>query len=183
MVVDFLRTLHVKYESVGVTAIYCNFKERDSQSPENLLAGCCAQLFQYRLPQALTTLHSLHEVQKTKPAWKDIRNIFKDCVASYDTVYVVIDALDECVENVRNILLTHFKASPSNVGLLVTTRHIGEIDQDFDAFHEIRASPSDLRRYILSRINGNSRLAGFVRDHASLQQDICDGIVSKADGM
>lgn len=183
MVVDFLRTLHVKQESVGVTAIYCNFKERDLQSPENLLAGCCAQLCQRRLPETLTSLHRIHQVQKTRPGWKEIAGIFEDLIRSHETVYMVVDALDECSENVRNILLARFKSLSSNVRLLVTSRHIGEITQHFDAFREIRASPSDLGKYILSRISDDPRLAGYVRNHTSLRQDICDGIVSKADSM
>lgn len=180
---DFLRTLHLKHEDVGITAIYCNFKERHLQSPVNLFAGCCAQLFQHRLPKTLTTLHNTHQPQKTRPVWKDITAIFEDCVAGRDTVYMVVDALDECSEDVRNMLLTFFKALPSNVRLLVTTRHIGEITRNFSAFHEIRANQSDLGRYISSRIASNSRLAQYVRDQPFLRQDICDGIISKADGM
>ena len=96
---------------------------------------------------------------------------------------MVFDALAVCSEDVRNIFIKHFKALPPNVRLLVTTRHIREITGEFEAFHEIRASPSDLKKDISSRIASNSRLAAYVRDHSSLQQDILEGIVSKADGM
>lgn len=96
---------------------------------------------------------------------------------------MIVDALDECLENVRNALLKYFKALPSNVRLLVTTRHIHKITQNFEVFHEIRASPSDLRKYTLSRIDNSLRLEEYVREHPSLREDVCDGIVSKVDGV
>lgn len=96
---------------------------------------------------------------------------------------MIVDALDECSEDVRDICMKYFKALPPNVRLLVTTRHIREITGKFEAFYEIRASPSDLTKYISSRIASNSRLRAYVGDQSSLRQDILEGIVSKADGM
>ena len=98
---------------------------------------------------------------------------------------MVIDALDECLEDVRAAFLTRFKTLPSNVRLLITTRYIGEIMQELHAFPkiEIRANTNDLIKYISSRIDGSHRLADFIRDCPSLRQDICNRIVSTADGM
>ena len=175
----------MKSNSIGVAAIYCNFKERDLQSPENLLAGCCAQLFEHQLPQDLLTLHSTHSIQQTRPTVKDITRLFDDCVTNHDTVFVVFDALDECLESVRSFFLTRFKTLASNIRLLITTRHIGEIIQELHAFPqiEIRAKTSDLIKYISSKIDDTSRLADFVSSCSSLRQDICNSIVSTADGM
>ena len=173
------------HDSVGVVAIYCNFKEQDLQTPENLLASCCVQLCQHRLPNVLITLHRIHNPRKTRPMWNEIIRIFEDCLTSHDTVYIIVDALDECSNDVRSVLLTYFKTPPSNVRLLVTTRHVSEIVQNFHASSaiEIRASSSDLRKYISSKITDNSRLAEYIKDQPSLEQIICDEIASKADGM
>lgn len=102
-----------------------------------------------------------------------------------DTVYLVIDALDECSEDVINVLLKYFKILPSNIRLLVTTRHNDEIIREFrhSSMVEIRASPSDLRRFIISSIASNRRLADYVRNHASLEQEISERVVTKANGM
>ncbi|KAI4262156.1 MAG: hypothetical protein L6R42_002664, partial [Xanthoria sp. 1 TBL-2021] len=53
VVIDFLRARHMGQDTVGVAGVYCNFKERDSQSPENLLAACWAQLAPQKLPETL----------------------------------------------------------------------------------------------------------------------------------
>ena len=165
--------------------IYCNFKDRPLQSPENLLAGCCTQIISDQLPTCLTSLYDTTRRQGTNPTWKDITGVFEHCVASYDTIYIVLDALDECSDDVRSALLAFWKALPPKVRLLITTRHIFDIMQEFRSFPkiEIRASPSDLQRYTSSRIARSATLAQMVKYHASLEQQVCDKIVSAADGM
>ncbi|KAL8746242.1 MAG: hypothetical protein Q9184_007773 [Pyrenodesmia sp. 2 TL-2023] len=185
VVVDFLRARYTKQESVGVAVIYCNFKERDSQTYENLLAGCSAQLVRQILPESLVTIHRIRSAQKTRPTREEMILIFEDIVTRLDTAYLIVDALDECSEDVRGLLLTFFETLPTNTRLLVTTRHIDEITGRFRSFPmvEIRASLRDLRKYVASRIGSNRRLSGLVRDHASLGQEICDKVAAKADGM
>ncbi|KAL8721440.1 MAG: hypothetical protein Q9225_001885 [Loekoesia sp. 1 TL-2023] len=188
VVVDSLRTFHLKHDSVGVAAIYCNFKHSSLQTPENLLAGLCAQLIQQSLKpisNILDNLYNIHSRSMTRPKWKDIVQIFEDHVTNLDTVYLVIDALDECSEDVRKVLLRYFEILPSNIRLLLTTRHIDEITREFrdDPMVEIRASPSDLKRFVTSSIASNRRLADHVRNQASLEQEICERVITKADGM
>ncbi|KAL9629418.1 MAG: hypothetical protein Q9204_005283, partial [Flavoplaca sp. TL-2023a] len=188
VVVDFLRTPPTKHDAIGVAAIYCNFNERDQQKPESLLAACCVQLIQPSrnpLREVLTDVYRKHDSGKTRPAWEDIVRVFEDSTKTHDAIYLVVDALDECSENTRQILLEYFKILPVNTRLLVTTRHIDEITREFidSPKVEIRADPSDLKRYIASRIAGNRRLEGYVRDALSLKEHIYDKVIAKADGM
>lgn len=172
-------------ESVGVAAIYCNFKERGSQSPENLLAGCCAQIFQQELPETLLQVHSKHNAKNTRPTWEEMVEILESTVGGLSTAYLVVDALDELSDDVRNIFLPFLRAPPPNIRLLVTTRHKVEITSEFDTFTmiQIRANLDDLKLYVKSRITSNRRLSGHVLGNASLERDISDGVITKADGM
>ncbi|KAL8758457.1 MAG: hypothetical protein Q9199_001475 [Rusavskia elegans] len=185
VIIDFLREQHMGQDAVGVAGVYCNFKERDSQSPENLLAACCAQLAPQTLPETLVNLYRTHSAENTRPNWQEIFKAFESCITQSRTTYLIVDALDECSEYVRNALMVFFKTLPNPIRLLVTTRHMDEILREFRAFPmvEIRASPRDLRKYIASRIESNRRLAGHVRDQAFLAQDICDRVTTKADGI
>ncbi|KAI4257361.1 MAG: hypothetical protein L6R42_005724 [Xanthoria sp. 1 TBL-2021] len=185
LVIDFLRARYTAQDTVGVAGVYCNFKERDSQSQENLLAACCAQLAPQTLPETLVNLYRKHSAENTRPNREEIFKAFESCIAQLRTTYLVIDALDECSEDVRDTFIEFFKTLQNQIRLLVTTRHIDEILREFRAspMVEIRASPSDLKKYIASRIESNRRLAGHVRHHASLTQDICDRVTTKADGM
>ncbi|KAL8854084.1 MAG: hypothetical protein Q9221_001207, partial [Calogaya cf. arnoldii] len=185
VVIDFLRGRYTEQKSVGVAAIYCNFKERVSQTPENLLAGFSVQLVRQTLPESLVKFHRMHSAQKTRPTWKEMIQIFEDIVTELDIAYLIVDALDECSEDVRDLLLTFFETLPSNIRLMVTTRHNDEITYGFrtSPMIEIRASVGDLKKYVASRVRSNRRLSGYVRSNVSLEQDICDTVASKADGM
>ena len=178
----------MKHDSIGVAAIYCNFNERDQQKPENLLAACCVQLIQPSrnpLREVLTDVYTKHDFGKTKPVWEDVVQVFEDSTKDLDTVYIVVDALDECSDDTRQILLNYFRVLPVNIRLLVTTRHIDEITREFidSPKVEIRADPCDLKKYVASRIAGNRRLEGCVRDASSLKAHIYDKVITKADGM
>ena len=172
-------------DSVGVAGVYCNFKERDSQSPENLLAACYAQLAPQTLPQAIIDLHRTHSTKNTRPNRQEIFGALENCITQLRTTYLVVDAMDECSEDVRNTLMKYFRTLPEQIRLLVTTRHVDEILLQFrdSPRVEIRANPDDLKKYIASRIEGNRRLESYMRDRASLLQDICDKVTTKADGM
>ncbi|KAL8897484.1 MAG: hypothetical protein Q9207_007196 [Kuettlingeria erythrocarpa] len=185
VVINFLRARYAEQESVGVAAIYCNFKERDSQSPENLLAGWSAQLVKQTLPDLLVNIHQMHSAQQTRPTRKEIIRLFEDIVTRLDTVYLVVDALDECSEGVRDFLLTFFETLPSNIRLLVTTRHIDEITRVFrtSPMLEIRASLGDLEKYVRSRVGSYRRLSGLVRSNDNLHKDIGHRVAFKAEGM
>ncbi|KAL9013992.1 MAG: hypothetical protein Q9173_001334, partial [Seirophora scorigena] len=130
IIVDHLRTLHKNDSLTGIAAVYCKFKERELQGPESLLAGCCAQLLQTSpepLSDILVNAYNTHDTKKTRPSWKDMVEIFKACTTTFNTVFLIADALDECSKAVRDVLLTYFNVLPSNVRLAVTTRHIDEI--------------------------------------------------------
>ena len=154
----------------------------------NLLASCCVQLIQQvRKPvgDVLADVYKKHNSEKTRPVWEDIVRIFEDSIQNLDTVYLVVDALDECSEGARRLLLEYFKVLPAKTRLLVTTRHIDKITCEFrdSPKVEIRADPSDLEKYITSRITDNRRLRGYVRDDPSLQPYIYDKVTTIADGM
>ncbi|KAL8853045.1 MAG: hypothetical protein Q9221_002075 [Calogaya cf. arnoldii] len=103
VVVDVLRKHRMTVGSVGVAAVYCNFKDRQTQTPENLLAGACVQLandLPRSLPAVLVDIYRSHSRLKTRPTLTEIIKILDDTVRDYDTVYMVIDALDKCSEQV-----------------------------------------------------------------------------------
>ncbi len=189
MVVDTLRTdQRTNSDAVGVSAVYCNFKEREVQTPHNLLAGTCAQLIQNSmrpLPDALMSLYKRHNTSNTRPSWEEINRIFHDVARSLHKVYLVVDAIDECSEQVRNVVVSGLKALPDTTRILITARPIPEIIRLFPGSLELdfRASEFDLTRYITTRIANNPRLARQVQNDTTLEQEICNRVILKADGM
>ncbi|KAI4260459.1 MAG: hypothetical protein L6R42_004057, partial [Xanthoria sp. 1 TBL-2021] len=186
---DFLRKkVQTTTNAIGVAAIYCNFKEGQMQTPENLLAGACVQLantLSGPLPRALVDIYEGHSRLKTRPTSTEVLKVLDSTVHEFDTVYLVIDALDECSEQVRDRFLTQMDALPVNTRRLVTTRHVDSIvNRYYDCPKiEIRATDVDLKNYITSRIASSNRLMRHVREDPVLERAICEKVTSKADGM
>ena len=178
----------VRTSPTGVAAIYCNFKERELQSPENLLAGACVQLISdssVPLSTTLVKLYETHSKTKARPTCKEILEVFDGITRSLNTVHIIVDALDECSGEVRTILLSRLEALPDNVKLMVTTRHVEEVIYKYrDSLRiEVRATDIDLMTYIKSRIATNGRLMRHVQDHPALEQQICERVTTRAEGM
>ncbi|KAL8841013.1 MAG: hypothetical protein Q9176_003585 [Flavoplaca citrina] len=188
VIVDFLGKVQTKATSTGVAVIYCEFKERQMQTPENVLAGACVQLAQQSsgpLPKALVDIYESHSKLRTRPNCAEVLKILDEVVHDFNTVYLVIDALDESSEQNRNILLKQTKALSGKIRLLVTTRHVDDIVNRFRNCPriDIRATDADLTKYISSRVSTENRLKRILRDHPPLGNQLCKRITAKADGM
>lgn len=188
VVVSHLRQLSALRHSVGIAAAYCNFKDRDMQSLENLLAGLCVQLASSSesLPKTLTTVYSDHRANGTRPTLKEIFGIFEETAKPFTRIYLIVDALDECSTEVRSNLVEKLINLQPSVRLLVTTRFIDSITSQFNenAIIEIRASRGDLEKYVRSRLAASSRLPAMLNlQYTSLSSEICDKVAEHASGM
>lgn len=149
VVVDNLRNKFASENSskVGVAAAYCNFKEVDMQNPSNLLSGLCRQLIinDQPFPETLANLYRAHQERKTRPVLKEVMDVFDEVLKSLKATYLIVDALDECSSEVRDILVQELKATQPMTSLLVTTRPIDSITRKFseNVTIDIRASDSD----------------------------------------
>ncbi|KAL8895571.1 MAG: hypothetical protein Q9207_008114 [Kuettlingeria erythrocarpa] len=184
VIVDYLRNAFKASYSYSVAAAYCNFKERVSQSPENLLAGLCVQLIdEFKpLPETLVQLHGRHASKRTSLSLNDVLDVFKEVLKHFETTYLIVDALDECSWETRDILLRELKSLQPIIRLLVMTRP--NIDQFAEnATIEIRASHSDLDKYIQSRIASQPKLSSLLQGRTKLLEDIRSKVIDKASGM
>ncbi|KAI4181646.1 MAG: hypothetical protein LQ348_004987 [Seirophora lacunosa] len=187
IVVDFLRNTTNSDRRRAVAAVFCNFKEFNVQNPENLLASLCVQALDgdVPIPVALQELYKSHEVKRTRPTLREIETVFVEIGKLLDDLYLVIDALDECSADARSFITQKLRTLSSNTKLLATTRPIDDITREFttEPVLEIRASHADLEKYIKARFERSSRLSAIVQKQPSLETEISDGIIAKANGM
>lgn len=187
VVVDFLRNTLPVQDPVNVAALYCNFKDGHVQTPESLLAALCVQLVSdsETVPESIETLYRLHCNKRTRPTVQEIQNVLHEMLKQPKSTYVIVDALDECTDEVRSFLVRELKALRTKIRLLVTTRPIEKIVEEFQdgLIIDIRAREDDLRRYITSRIVNSGKLSNLLRRRTPLAKDINHKIISKANGM
>jgi hypothetical protein len=106
-------------------------------------------------------------------------------VRRFSEVFIVVDALDECSNDVRDNFLGEIQRLQSTVHILITSRLISSIETELSKGlqTEIKASDGDVKQYLETRIQNESRLACLLRGDAELQATIVESIVKNAKGM
>ncbi|KAI0604755.1 ankyrin repeat domain-containing protein [Pyrenophora tritici-repentis] len=172
--------------SHGVAYVYCNYKAQEEQDVLSLLAAILKQLVQGRMLTVdhIERLHLKHASRGTKPSLDEIYGALRDVLASYQSVYIVIDALDECQEGTRRQFLAKLQdlQAIQDVRLIATSRFITDIE---DAFRgaprlEVRASREDVKRFVAGQ---TYRLPASIQRSTELQQMVQEKIVDAVDGM
>jgi hypothetical protein len=176
--------------------VYCNYKERDSQTLANLTGSLVQQLVQCQSTisdevRALYTECNSDWSRLTGPSqligpseeklWRTLYLV----IARFSHVYVVVDALDEHKSETRRKFIEQLQHSPANLSLLCMSRYLGDIQEAFaKASHlEIRASDADIARYLEAQILQVPKLVKFCKKAGDLQTSIIDKLVEKAKGM
>lgn len=121
-----------------------------------------------------------------RPRLTDILDVLQLEIGTYSQVYILVDALDEYPEGDRHELVSTLR-SLGNVNLMVTSRPLLSIKDQFDGAKHLRISAmdDDVRKYIKDRIVRETRLARLVQNlnAADLQDTIVNKIVRNVGGM
>ena len=139
------------------------------------------------IPQELRSLYQRHKQEGTRPTRSEISQLLHLLVSQISTSYIIIDAVDECtnIDGTRDALFKDLWNLTPNVRLLCTSRYLGDIAREFQDYPrlELRASCSDIGRYLSERIEGETRLRKHLHDDPTLFTLILDTIVRTSDGM
>jgi hypothetical protein len=188
IVVDDLNTRFLADQNVGIAYLYCNFRRRDEQSAEDLLASLLKQLTQEQssLPDSVKALYDQHRKKRTRPSFDEISRALQSVAAMCSQVFIAVDALDECQvsDGCRTKFLTEIFNLQAKYGvhLFATSRFILEITEVFKSSTslEIHATRDDVERYLEGHMQ---QLPSFVRRNRQLQEEIKTGISEAVDGM
>jgi hypothetical protein len=189
-VVEFLES-DLPVQGIGFAIIYCNHKDNLSQRFEYFIGAIVRQLVERRqsIPADVRTIWSKHRGKETMPTRDEyltlLRSLSKDC----SEVYIVIDALDECIDKngqiIWNTLLAELKNSVPNLRLLYTSRNIDDTSGILNGANqiEILSTDADVRAYVEAQVKSKDILLQFCRQDSNLLNDILQEVVSKAEGM
>lgn len=189
IVVDHLHEKFKDETDVGIACIYCNYKEKNMQTPVNLIAGVWSQLIQQHEPLSndVQDLYKSHSRHNTRPTLGEVSKILKSDTGRYSRIFVVVDALDECPEDTgsRESLLKELRALQPILNLIVTSRFIDTIAREFNGMIqlEIRANDEDIQAYTRARISREHKLLRNVGKDVALREDIVKTVVRNAEKM
>ncbi len=156
IVVDTLTSAFRNDLKTGIGYIYCNYKRRDEQTVQNLLASLLRQLAERQpsLPGSVKDLYDHHTAKRTRPSLDDISKTIQAVTTWYSKIYLIVDAVDECEASggCRSRLLSEMFAlgDKSGVNIFATSRFIPDIITEFSQSMsvEIRASNEDVQGYV-----------------------------------
>jgi len=184
--IDYLlRT--VQSNNIGVAYLYCNYTAQADQTTTNLLAAILKQLVQARPSTAepVARLYNHHASQETRPSPKEIFSALQSTLTCHSSVYLVVDAFDECPDKgTRSQLLDKLRTlqSKTDLHLMVTSRFIPEIVNGFKSAPtlEVRASEEDVKRFVKGQMY---QLPNCVLRDDALQVMVQEKLVEAVDGM
>ncbi|KAF4879415.1 Vegetative incompatibility protein HET-E-1 [Colletotrichum siamense] len=159
-VVDDITRRFVPSEMTVTAYVYCNFRRKEVQTVEHFLSSLIKQTARAlaQIPDSVTKLYQDNKRSGTIPSALDLSDVFSSILGSFSTVFVLVDALDECDAESRfallSILVDLQKKTPATLKLFFTSRPVPEIEGRFhDALVcEIRAASEDIHRYVRHRL-------------------------------
>lgn len=186
IVVDHLQRQYPDTPAVGIVYFFCNFSQLSTITEDTLMACLLRQLVQRmsQIPDAISDLFARYKEHKKRLRLDDIYQCVNLVASNLSRIYIMIDALDECDETVRNCILSQIfdMQSKYRLSFFATSRFVTDITSQFERhpWLEVRAHPDDVKSYLSGQIK---TLRPFVRRDASLQGLIIESITKAIDGM
>ena len=119
------------------TAFYFTFSDNRKQSYEDLLLSLVAQLG-WDKPGPSILMQAYEKPNASVPRVDELEKIVLACFQSYDELFLLLDALDECLEskearqNVLDGLERLVQGAPST-RMFVTSREVGSVGDSMQA--------------------------------------------------
>jgi len=127
----------IQNDEIGVAYIYCSYQLRENQTTTLLLGALLRQLVQARkvIPKSVLRLYEHCSKWGTRPSGDEIFDNLKSVIGDFSNVYVVIDALDECLDAKNNRVqllapILDLQRENASLKLMVTSRYIPEIEEE-----------------------------------------------------
>ena len=184
--VDRLESLYG--EKSAVLFVYIDYEDPATQSVPTIFANLLKQLLQRLEPTGLPSdiNQSLDQFQSSIRAHHmdvtDYVRLILSASKYFVSVYLVVDALDECLSGGfrRNLLtaINQIRDGANNLKILISSRSHISLENSFPSTEnlEIRASASDLAKYARAKLETYSHIP------ETLKTKILTDLLSKTDG-
>lgn len=172
----------------GVAFFYFDFGAEHEHTPVQILSSLLKQLLLQldELPIPVWQKFNRSVMQGQTPQVHELQELLSSIPRSFDSVYVVVDALDECrVGDCRDEILRAFETLQASMKLMVTSRpHIEDLgDSLAQATHvKLRAVEADISDYVYTMLE-TRKIKKILGKDENLKKEIVDSIVADAHGM
>lgn len=199
-VVDYITQLCQSSNATGIAYYYLDVNNHQQQLPEDFLRSTIAQLSSQssRFMRKLCEYHQhasfrridddLGDWKKWKASIGDLLALFQLSLNFFGSIFLVLDALDECKSNERLLDLIEkiTKMQGDKLNLLVTSRTEKDIKRRMEGLDAVSIHlqgamiESDIRTYVEQTLKTDPRLNKW---NEGLKSEIRDVLLEGAQGM
>lgn len=180
-------------ESVAGAFFFCDYKVNITHSPANILAAIAYQLAIQKqdayhiLEKYYRELHPANGLPRGYSA-TGLERVVRDMVKLFDRVFLVVDGLDECGEQVEEVLdrLCTLSEESDNISTALLSRdeqHIRNRLEDDFICEKVAAHTEDITEYVTAQLEKRIRIGKLRIDDLNLKGEIMQGLVDGAAGM
>jgi hypothetical protein len=193
IVVNYLEQTFFYDEDIAIACVY--FDHKTVYEPVAILKSILKHV-QHRILRKEGTIsedmrqfYKNHLREERKPSLSEISEMLSlELRRNFSEIFIVLDALDECSvdANPRKIILQELQKLQANLRLMVTGRPFAATHMTvFEASDavEIRATASDVERFVSSQIDNDESLQKHAAGGTELRRKIINSVVTKAEGM
>lgn len=174
----------------AVAYFYFDFNDLHKQRTETLIRSLIVQLMAQcpHLPESLQSAHSRSQDGQKQPTIDEIKTILRQMLENFDATYILLDALDECMD--RENLLKFMEAlmgwNIDTLHVLATSRKENNIAIALEPLVTCQICiqstlvDADIRVHILDKLSSIPRLKKWPVD---VQKEIEDALMRGANGM
>jgi hypothetical protein len=185
VILSHLRQTFRSRRDIGVSGVFCDYKNQKIQSPANLIASIWRQLAYDSVPsQSVIDIYEENFQKGTQPSMQEMVRILRAEVLAYSKVLIVIDGLDECIQPTSLSLLNELSIIP-NANILITSRFPPMDTSPPCSFVclGIASTEEDIRSYIYARVHSDPALLQYSKTFPGLMKELQDKIMERAEGM
>lgn len=190
-------------QNTAVLYHYFDFGNKIESSAESFLRSLIAQLLKQtsRLPKALDQLSrdkfrdtrygsrmAMQAESVAQPSLLELSNTLHDSMEDFDHIYIILDALDECVERQKLLPIVRrlLSSKTGKTHIFVTSRSDADLEEYLTPIAtahvliESNLIEPDIRSYIQEQLNDNPRLRRWPK---KFQERIKSALMTGAQGM
>jgi hypothetical protein len=188
LVVNYIRQrplqISVDRPSLAFTYLKYNNPRQDLAA---VVGSLLRQLLNSRtdIPNQVKDAYDLHQRGASQPDGDELVKLLHQATAEHTSVFYVVDALDECDEQLRWDLLRCLEGCHPRTRILITSRALETIADELCSFRrfEIRAHAQDMELYIDSFIDKHRSLRRMVDKSIKLRGEIKESVIRNAEDM
>ncbi|GAB1317153.1 hypothetical protein MFIFM68171_07363 [Madurella fahalii] len=181
-------------DSVAVAFFFCDYKDESTHLPTNILGAVAHQLARQSdkaygiLSRYYDELNPAHQMSRS-PTVRGLQSVLSEMLRHYDRAYLVIDGLDECGDNVDDVVeaITSWAKDEDGLSTALLSRDQtnirGYLEDDGYPKIEIAAQTEDVALYVRAQVTERIRTRKLRFQDLLLKEEIVQRLTEGAKGM